>query len=558
MWFEFLSAKERNMKKSTLTLIAASALAIAAVALSSCAANGEKKDIDPGFSGGSGIHEIIGENEKTSGLTYADGALSAAGNKNITSAEIKPGTYRIASGAFKGCKKLTTVTVPDSVKIIDDNAFEDCVNLKSITLPDDLAYIGSNAFLNCDPDLFRTSGGLKYVGKWLIGAENELVSSANIESGTKGIASGAFRSCTELSSVSIPDSVENIGKYAFYNCKNDLYEIYGGLRYVDGWLTDVDNLNMSTANVKLDARGIAAEAFAFSDKISYVSVSPSVKVVGARALANASGVKDVFISHGITEIDAFAFENCKSLENIDIADSVTEIGYGAFANCEKLSAIDIPASVSKIAASAFKGCNDSLFVKENDLVYVDEWLIGNENMLMRTADIYDETRGIADGVFAGCKDLESVNVPYRVKSIGDGAFENCEKLASIYLRDNVAYLGERAFAGCVNLRTARLSSAIAEIMPYTFADCKAMYSVIFRSGLKKIDENAFENCFALISFSLPKIESVGENAFKNCKNLKDIKFNGTTDDYLAVSVARNAFSSTKLESISCTDGKVAV
>ena len=545
------------MKKSAFTLIAASALAIASLALSSCAASGEKKPIDPNFSGGSGIHDILGENEKTGGLIYSGGVLTAATDKNITRAEIAPGTYRISSGAFKGCKKLATVVIPDSVVIIDVNAFENCVSLKSITIPDSAEVIGKDAFKGCGDGLFRTSGGIKYLGDWAIEAENQSISSAQIKDGIKGIAAGAFMSCTSLSSVTIPDSVENIGKYAFYNCNNNLYEISGGLKYVDGWLTDVDNLRSSVANVKLDARGIAAGAFIFSDKIVSISISPSVKVIGAQALSGASA-SDVFIAYGIEKIGALAFENCRSLEKLTVRDTVTEIGYGAFANCTALHEIEIPGSVTKIAANAFKGCNEKLFTKENDLVYVDEWLVGTENMLLRTVDIYDETRGIANGVFAGFEALESIKLHARVKSIGDNAFENCRSLTSISLPDDIIYLGERAFAGCVSLRTAKLPDSLTEIKPYSFAKCRAMYFVGFGKELKTIDENAFQNCQSLISIDMPKVESIGANAFADCKNLLEIRFNGTTEEYLTVNVARGAYSSTKLSSITCTDGKAAI
>lgn len=126
--------------------------------------------------------------------------------------------YRIGAGAFSGCESLKSINIPKSVTKIGNYAFFDCVELKAITGGENLVNIGEGAFDNTlwfddKPD------GVVYIGKTAYQFKGEnYPKQIVIKSGTVGIAESAFCSCTKLTSVILPDTVEIIGKSAFSDC----------------------------------------------------------------------------------------------------------------------------------------------------------------------------------------------------------------------------------------------------------------------------------------------------------------------------------------------------
>ncbi len=125
----------------------------------------------------------------------------------------------IGRSAFSSCTGLTSITIPNSVTSIDDWAFDCCTGLTSITIPDSVTNIGYNAFSNTawyenQPDGLVYAGKLVYTYKGEMPENTELI----LNNDTLGIANGAFEYRTELTSITMPDSVTNIDDWAFANC----------------------------------------------------------------------------------------------------------------------------------------------------------------------------------------------------------------------------------------------------------------------------------------------------------------------------------------------------
>lgn len=172
------------------------------------------------------------------------GESSFAGCGRITNITLPNSVTNIGNYAFSLCNVLTNVTIlgdmscigrfsfykciglsrfviPNGVISIGDQAFNGCSCLTNVTISDSVEKIGSSVFYDCNPSLFdaTTIPGVNIVDGWAIGHTGTLTGSLDL-TGIRGIASGAFARCADITSVTIPNSVKSLGSVTFRNCSS--------------------------------------------------------------------------------------------------------------------------------------------------------------------------------------------------------------------------------------------------------------------------------------------------------------------------------------------------
>ena len=170
-----------------------------------------------------------------------------------------------------------------------------------------------------------------------------------------------------ITSVTIPDSVTEIGSNAFADCTNLTSVNYAG---------DWSNLTIQSGNPAVqDAANEQLFDFEFILNNTAVTVTrykgtaadvtiPSrykgkpVTVIDPVAFYNNSAVTSVTIPDSVTAIPDYAFGFCSQLTNISIPNSVTFIGFSAFNSCTSLKSITLPSSLSTIQSYAFYNCGN--------------------------------------------------------------------------------------------------------------------------------------------------------------------------------------------------------
>ena len=256
-------------------------------------------------------------------VLYIGNHLIAAKSEISGNYEIEAGTKTIAENAFNGCTLLTSITIPNGVTSIGEYVFSGCTLLTNIKIPDSLTNIGWYAFDNTGyyDDEKNWNQNVLYIGNHLIAAKSEISGNYEVKAGTKNIVSIAFVGCSNLTSITIPDSVISIGDSVFYNCTG----------------------------------------------LTRVTIPNSVASIGSSAFSGCTSLASVNIPEGITNIGWFAFSNCTSLTSIIIPNSVTYINSDAFYGCPNVV----------IYGSA--GSYAETFAKNNGIKFVNGKPLGDAN-----------------------------------------------------------------------------------------------------------------------------------------------------------------------------------
>ena len=148
---------------------------------------------------------------------------------DLVSVEIPFGVEVIERDTFLMCENLTTVIIPDSVTVIERAAFDQCCKLSNVTIPDSLKSIGAAAFQSCNLTSIAIPSGVESIGNYAFCANP--LTEVIIAEGVKSIGASAFEWCEDLESVKIPNSVTEIGWYAFGYSIEDLGESEGTYIY---------------------------------------------------------------------------------------------------------------------------------------------------------------------------------------------------------------------------------------------------------------------------------------------------------------------------------------
>lgn len=238
--------------------------------------------------------------------------------------------------------------------------------------------------------------------------DKDMISAILLGNDVKKIGSQAFEYCRNLTSITLPESLEEIGDSSFVKC---------------GFI----NLEIPDSVTK-----VGVSCFTGCNDLKTVKFSKNLLIIPEYMFSQCPRLEDINMPNSIKKIDNFAFDGC-GVVNLQLPSNLEYVGYGAFARCMSLSKIMLPATIKNIEGEAFNGCKR-----------------------LTTVDFEDGfSCNIGQDMFRNCDNLETIEIPNGVKYIGSNSFANCKKLSEITIPSTVTSIYNNAFSGCNSLQTIK-------------------------------------------------------------------------------------------------------
>ena len=500
------------------------------------------------------------------------GYAAFRGCKNLNKVMIPEEVQKIDSLAFAQCEHLQEVTLPEGLAEIGYSAFEQCVNLRQIVLPEGLTLLDRMAFLGCTvleeisfPDSLSSVGrdalrdtawltqhpdGVVYAGKLALFTKGS-ITEADIRPGTRKICVDAFRNCTALNRVTLPESLQILEDRVFQNCRKLIQLVIPesvnqiGYRAFDECIrlhVQIDALApqigrqcfMDTASVRItrmdpaklpdNVRQSAILAFA-DDVCNDVKLDTSFY---KRFLKYIYSRRKLLYSLALDHWNLLQLMIQERIIPLDDVDRILDSMLGG----EQAEAVAALIQYKqRLADDSDDGLSDGW----------DEFELGWDlPAAEKTADDLKKEWGIkkcSDGTYTLMlyrgTDLD-LTVPGRIGDqmitavspsacspnrlgIKRETADQRRSIRTVTVQEGITKIGNHAFADCENLMQITLPESMIEIGYEAFRNCRALTELVLPQSVERIGRGAFAGCCNLEIIQIPEGVVIEEGAFSGCK-----------------------------------------
>ncbi len=439
---------------------------------------------DGAFNGCTALESVFIPKSLVSTYGYLDAIAYGGPFRNctkLTTVLFAEGVHTIPAFLFIDCTALTSVVLPDTVKTIGDGAFKNCINLKQIIIPDGVTVLERQTFANC-----------------------YALTDVTLPKKLTAITDGTFNSCTSLKSINIPKSLVSVNGYP------DGYAYGGAFKGCT---------NLTSITFEDGVHTIPGCLFIDCEALTSIDIPSTVTEIGSGAFKNCTNLKKIVIPDGVTTIEGSTFANCYSLSEITLPANLKYLNDNSFVNCTGLKSITIPKTIQKVNGfpdsygGAFNGCTN-----------------------LETVTFEDGLEIIPDCLLKDCTGLKAVVIPASVTKVDTGAFKNCPVLERVYVTGQNTYIAFDAFRGnsiveiyCPKYSKTHMNLIDVGLNVFPFDDVRHEETAAIvdtqsyftaKSGSKvsftcdyTIKDEVFENLFDMfVTIKIPTESSVSEQS----------------------------------------------
>jgi len=443
------------------------------------------------------------------GLSIADGKYSES---HDSSSGGQP-SFTLNS-AFNECTSLTEIEFPERMTYLGEHTFRENKTIKKVVFPSTITSIGQNAFYNAvslEEVIFRTNAegktSLKEIPYRMFSfgvSSPSALKSVTLPEGLEAISAYAFAYCKELTTITIPSTVVEIGKAvkvssystavgsAFANCKkltNVTFAENGALTVIrdDSFLA----CNLTSVKIPATVEEIGVRCFADNKKLT------SIQFLTAADEGNEQ-------RSALKSIGDYAFRSTALTEFVlpETPDTVS-LGIQMFKDCYDIGRVYLSSRVAKIE-NVFDNCKSEYIIEVSE---------DNENLKAhKTLPVIIGETKVTD---ESGKEITLITVKFAYRQIMQDVLE---------LPENCIAIESNALALQQYITKVILPASIQSIADGAFHDCHMLKEVVF-----KLDENnetqlqtlgtsankfgVFQNCYSLSKIVLPNVVINGSSNY---------------------------------------------
>ena len=309
-----------------------------------------------------------------------------------------------------------------------------------------------------------------------------------------------FFGCSDITSITIPNSITAIGDNAFKNCTGLTNITFNATNVTSSPANNTNSAFNSTNCSNACTLTIGEDVTQIPQYIFYGLGNVSAINFNATECADftSSNYLNIWptmasgcilnIGDNVTKIPAYAFRQKSSLSSINMGNSVVTIGDYAFAftskNTNITGEIALPETLTTIGEYAFQNCAGITFNWPSNITSIGQYAFnGCENLT--NVVINDEVTTILPYTFNGCKGLSTLIIGSSVKTIGNYAFQGCTNLTNVTLNATLTTVPNSYYAfkscSCTNKCTVTIGPDVTSIPKYTFYNLTNIETVYFNA-----------------------------------------------------------------------------
>lgn len=406
------------------------------------------------------------------------------------------GTTNYSTYVFAGCTALEKVVLNDKISYLPDRFFYGCSSLKTIQL-----YNSTDKTTSGNENEVRLPDAITHIGVSCFNSCSS-VTSITLPSSLESIGSDAFLAFADIEIV-IPAGVTEIGDNAF--CGHTVSVEDGNTAYFaqDGMLFSTDGTLLSAPADMTGTDGslvvpedvVKIGSYALNQVNGITQITVTTDQITEYSFAYFTG--DVIVKLGESKVLAsYAFADYRGT-SVVLPDGLEEIGSHAFWGASNLTKIDIPDTVQKVGAQLFRECSSLLSVTLPEGIET----LGGYTFYMNSA-------------------LTSVTLPSTLKTMGSKEFGSCSSLTSIVLPENLIEIGSYPFQDCTSLKEVTIlslqeTSSISSASSAIFSGCTAIEKITLGDGVTILPNYFFYEMADVTQVDLPdNITTIGTYSFR--------------------------------------------